>query len=265
MGFYGKSFSFNGIPSEEFGLRISELDADGVNQTMGSASIDIVEDKIYRKYKPYFYGVTASPKMSFPMSAFSETDIDGNLFAKIQKAYFSARNYKKFQIHQEDLSDIYFESMLIDPQITKIGNVGKGISFTVLSSSPFAWHFPKMTAYTFTDAFVSSTVTFNNQSDYMEDYLYPMLTITMNSESSPSLYITNLDDGNRRFELIELLQGEIITMDCLRQTLISSTGFPRLSKFNKRYLRLVNGQNRLQIQGNVSSIVMTTQFISKKI
>lgn len=264
MSFYGSSFSFNGISSEQFGLRIAELDAGGVNEMMGSASLEIKEDKIYRRPTPFFYGVTPSPKLSFPVSAFSEDTIDADIYSKIQKAYFSSKNYKRFQIVQNDLMDIYFDALLLDPKVTKVGNETKGISFIVSCSSPFAWHFPKTRSYTYAGAVIDENIIFNNESDDAESYLYPNLTIIMNS-SGGDVTITNSDDGSRVFEFTSLSADENIIVDCYRQTIKSSTGLRRINNFNKKYLRFVNGLNHLRVQGGVYRLILTTQFISKKI
>jgi phage-related protein len=227
--------------------------------------MDIVEEKIYRKAIPYHLGSTPNSKLSFSISAFSEEDLDADMVARIEKAYFSHRTYKPFMIYQPDLEDVYWLAILQDPRFHKIGNIAKGVSFTVSCNAPYGFHYPHQTAWTFTDPTVDQTVIFNNTSDDSGDYLLPQLVITMNNTADADLSITNSDDGNRNFVFTDLSQNEVIIMDCYRQTLSSSTGLRRLSKFNKKYLRLVNGLNHLRIQGNVASIVMTTQFISKKI
>lgn len=264
MSFYGSSFSFDNVSSETFGLKIGELDGSAVNEIMASSSMEIVDQKIYRRTTNYFYGATPSPKLSFPISVFSENEIDADLLAEIQKVYFSTRSYKVFTIDQDDLRDIYFDCMLLDPSIIKIANVTKGISFTVSCSSPFAWHFPKMTAYSYVGSVVDENEVFYNASDDSGAYLYPSLIITMNSTGG-DVTITNSDDASRVFQFTGLSANEIITMDCSRQTLNSSTSLKRLGNFNKRYLRLVPGLNHLRIQGGVEQIVMTTQFVAKKI
>jgi phage-related protein len=77
--------------------------------------------------------------------------------------------------------------------------------------------------------------------------------------------ITNLDDSNRVFSFTGVSPNEVLTVNNSLQTISSSTGLIRLSYFNKHFLRLVPGVNRLRIQGNVGSVAMTTQFVAKKI
>ena len=264
MAFYGASFIYNGVPSETYGLRIAEIDADAVTRTMGSSAMEIYEQKIYRRAQPYFFGATPSPKLSFPFSAFSEDEIDADLFQRIQKWLFSSRSYKKFQIDQPDVQNIYFNAILNDPQIVRVGNIIKGFSCMVTCDSPFAWNFPKTTLYEYTSSVVDSVEIFNNTSDDIGNYLYPSLEITMNNIGG-DLRIENESDSNRITEFDALSPSEIIDIDSSLQTLSSSTGLRRLTNFNKKFLRLIPGINRLHIQGNVASIAMTTQFVAKKL
>jgi phage-related protein len=264
MSFYGSAFSYNNIQSESFGLRIAELDASGVNESMGSSSMEILEQKIYRRATPFFFGATPSPKLSFEMSAFSENEIDADLFQLIQKAYFSSRTYQKLYIDQVDMQSTYFNCILLDPQIVRVGNLLHGIRFTVSCDAPFAWGWPKTTTYNYTQTIVDSTETFLNTSDDTGGYLYPNLTITLNNIDD-DLSITNLDDNNRVFAFTGISANEVLTINNGLQTISSSTGLRRLSNFNKHFLRLVPGRNRLRIQGNIASIQMVTQNIVKKI
>ena len=265
MAFYGRSFMYDGVPSETYGLYIADIDANAINVSMGSSSMDIREQKIFRKATPYFYGGTPSPKLSFDMSVFSEGEIDASSFQLIQKWLFSSRTYKTLQIDQPDIQDVYFRAILNDPKINRVGNLLQGLSFSVICDSPYAFRFPKTTTYTYTTSIVDSTETFYNESDDTGDYLYPSsLVITMNTEGG-DITITNLDDSNRVVNFVNLSANEILTISSTYQTIESSTGLLRLSNSNKKFLRLVSGVNRLRVQGNVASVAMTNQFIAKKI
>lgn len=265
MAFYGRSFIYDGVPSETYGLYISYIDSNAVNTSMGSSSVDIREETIFRRPTPYFYGSTPSPKLSFDMSVFSEQEIDAHTFELIQKWLFSAREYKNLQIDQPDIQDVYFKAILNKPEIVRVGNLLQGLSFTVECNSPFAFKFPKVTTYTYVVSVVDSTETFYNESDDAGDYLYPTsMVITMNTEGG-DVTITNTQDSNRVVSFTSLLPSEVLTISPSLQTISSSTGLLRLSNSNKKFLRLVNGLNSLRIQGNVASVVMTNEFIVKKI
>ena len=54
--FYGKSFIFNDIPSEVYGLRIFDFNASNPNVSSGGGEVSIFEEWLYRREVPYFYG-----------------------------------------------------------------------------------------------------------------------------------------------------------------------------------------------------------------
>lgn len=264
MSFYGSSFLYNNVASELYGLRISSIDSQAVNESMGSSDVEIMNKKIYRRATPYFYGSTPTPVLSFPMSAYSAEEIDSEFFQLIQKAFFSNRNFKKLQINQFDMQDVYFNCILKSPKIIRIGNLLTGIKFDVVCDSPFAWRFPKTTNYTYTASVVNDNVTYNNTTDDTGNYTFPSLVITMNNIGG-DISIVNSDDNNRVFTFTGLSPDEVLTIDCSLQTISSSTGLKRLSNFNKNFLRLLPKLNHLHITGSVANIAMTVQTIAKKI
>lgn len=265
MAFYGRSFIWNGTPSELFGLYIADIDANGINESMGSSSLEILEKRIFRNPKPYFLGASPSPKLEFDFSAYSESEMDAVQFEGVQKWLFSSREYMRLQIDQPDLQNIYFNCFFTDPKIKRVGNLIQGFSATVVCDSPFAYRFPLVTTYTYGSSVVDSTETFYNMSDDDGAYLLPNeIIITVNNEGG-NVSITNLDDENRVMSFTGLQANEILTVSSLYQTIDSSSGLKRMGNFNKKFLRLVPNRNRLRIQGNLSSFVMTNTFIAKKI
>lgn len=264
MAFFGSYFIYDGIPSETYGLKIMDIDSQEVSKTMGSSSMEILEQKIFRRAQPYFYGATPAPKLEFDFSAYSEDEMDAGMFELVQKWLFSSRTYKRLQIDQADIRDIYFDCILTDPSINRVGNLIQGFSCKVQCNSPFAWMFPSTTNYTYTSSIVDSSVVYYNGSDDTGGYLYPTLVITMNNVGG-DISITNSSDASRVFSFTGLSGNEIITINCSNQTISSSLGLKRLSNFNKHFLRLLPAVNNLRIQGNVANIAMTTQYVAKKL
>jgi phage-related protein len=264
MPFYAVSFSYNGIPSETYGLLISEIDGSGVSKSMGSGSVDIYNQKIYRRAVPFFFGASPSEVLKFTMSAHATSELTAVDFELIQKWLFSSRSYKRLQIFQPDLDTVYFNAIFNSPEIERVGNNIVGFTAEVQTNAPYAFMFPKTTTYTFTSPVVDSTKIFINSSDDSENYLYPSLVITMNTFGG-NVSITNVGDSNRVSSFTGLAAGEVITINSDTQIISSSTSLYRLSAFNKKFLRLLPGKNTLRIQGAVASIAMTTTFVSRRI
>lgn len=264
MSFYGKSFIYNGVPSDTYGLFINSIDAQAVNKTMGSNALEIMEQKIYRRATPFFFGSTPSQKLSFPFSAFSDRELMADEFQAVQKWLFSSRTYKRLQVVQDDMQEVYFNCFMNNPEIVRVGNLIQGFGCTVECDSPFAYRFPKTVTYTYTQPTVSSTKIFYNYSDDGGDYLYPTLSITVNSFGG-TVTIRNVNESLRETQFTSLSPNEVLTVNCGLQTISSSTGLRRLGNFNKKFLRLLPGKNELRISGSVASLSITTQFVAKKI
>lgn len=265
MSFYGRSFIYDNTPSDIYGIFIADLDGSAINNSMGSAPLTIREEYIFNKSTPYFYGASHQQRLSFKMKIFSEKEITADEFQQIQKWLFSSRNYKKLQIVQEDMQDVYFNAILNSPEVIRVGNIIQGFSFIVECDSPFAYRFPKTTSYIYSSENVLSTEVFYNSSDDKYGYLYPSLVITMNSLDGYISITNDSDDPDRIFQFNGLSANEVLTVDCEKQIITSSTGLKRLSNFSKNFLRLISGVNVLQIEGNVHKVEMTTRFIVKKV
>lgn len=264
MSFYAKSFIYNGIPSDTFGLFISDLDASAINSSMGSFDVTLYEQKIYRKQTPYFFGATGVPHLEFDMSCFSEQELTAEDFEGVQRWLFGSTSYKTLQIVQEDMQEVVFYAILNSPEIIRVGNIIMGCKFHVVCNSPYGFKYPQTVVYTYTASIVDANEIFYNASDDISNYLYPTTVITMNNIGG-DITITNSDDVNRVFEFTDLQPNEVITIDNSLQTISSSTGLKRLSLFNKHFLRFVPNVNHLHIQGNVLSISNTFSLIVKKI
>lgn len=262
--FYGRSFIFDNVPSEIYGLYISSLDNSGAESSDGSSSMDIIEKKIFRRPSPFFLGATPSPVLTFKLSAFFDGEMDAVHFEAVQKWLFSRREYTRFAVDQPDVQDVYWNCLLIDPTIERVGNLIRGFTCTVRCDSPYGWKYPKTTIYEYTATSVDATEIFYNTSDDDGSYLYPNLVITQNNTDG-DISITVTEDSNRVFSFMDLQANEVLTVDCLNQTISSSTGLKRMGNFNKNFLRLVPGKNTLEIVGNVESIAMETQFVARKI
>ena len=57
MAFYAKNFVYAGISSEIYNLQIANIDGGGTTNGVGSGDVTIIEKYIYKKNKPFFYGI----------------------------------------------------------------------------------------------------------------------------------------------------------------------------------------------------------------
>ena len=264
MSFYGRSFLYGGIASEIYGLYIMDINSNAINESMGSSSMKIIEQEVFRRPTPYLLGMTPIPKLSFGFSAFSESELDAEQYSLVQRWLFSPRVYTPLAIDQVDMQNIYFNCIFNDPKTVKSGSLIQGFSATVECDSPFGWFYPQTTLYSYSSSVVDADELYYNGSDDSSGYLYPTLTVTMN-DFEGDFSITNADDANRVSSFVNLQANEVLNINCSLQTISSSTGLKRLGNSNKKFLRLVPGRNRLNIVGNVASISMVNRWVAKKV
>lgn len=257
MAFMGSVFLFDGRSSEYFGLRIGYIDTNAINKMMGSFSLDIKEKKLYRRNVPFFFGAEGNPHLEFDISAFTEEELTAQDFEQVQNWLFGRKSYKQFQVVQEDMEHVYFNVIFNSPELVKVGGQIRGFNCRVICDGPYAYRNVAAVNRTYTGDPTNTNEVFYNPSQDGSAYLYPTSVITMTATSNGDLSIVNASDDNREFEFTDLSANEVLTVNNSLGIITSSTGLRRLSKFNKKWLRLVPGANNLTITGNVASISHT--------
>lgn len=262
MSFGGLDFIFDGQYSENYGLKIMSIGGSSVTSNASAGcGIDIFSDWVYRNPSAFHQGVAQNKPLEFDIELVSEDELPGIMRSKISKWLFGRMNFCKLQIIQRDLQDIYFNCHLIDPQLTYIGNYCHGIKCKVQCDAPWAWQTEK--------EYVAKLDAQNKWEHYNDsddtDYTYPIVEFMTGNGQDISVSIKNLDDNNREMRFEKLDASEIITVDCRNQTLkseyytIDAQSGERIKvetpglvsdKFNKKFFRLVPGQNRLEIIGS---------------
>lgn len=253
MSFIATNFVFDGIPSEELGLIITAMDAD--TSSSAGNDIDLIVKSVYRRPKPYFYGVNQNKVLTFNIEFSSNNEIDSIRASKIQNILFGQMTYKTMQIVQPDMGEMFINCFLLSPEIRKIGGQIVGFKALVQCDSPWAWSNEKSKIYTYpevtgkrTDAQIFNNISANNY------YSYPKIVVTMNNTGG-SFKLINITDNNRSMEFTTIPAGMVLTIDNDLEIL---TSFPALagmlSSFNKKWFRLLQGRNSLSWEGYIKSI-----------
>ena len=258
MAFNGKNFIFDSIPSENYGIVITST---GETSQEPLADIQPTTTRIYRRNKSFLYGVTPNPTLEFQIMFHSiDGYIDSVMFGLISQWLFGQQNYKKLQILQEDMSDVYFNCFLTKPEVIKYGNQIAGVKAVVVCDSPFAYTFDRTSTYTYVSPPSDTVLTFDNLS-HDSYYLFPIVEFTMGA-SGGNLSILSTEES-RTFSFTGLAANEVITVNNDLQIITSSLALLRLSKFNKTFMRFVPGRNILRVTGSIVSLKFTYSFARK--
>jgi hypothetical protein len=262
VSFYAKSFVYDSIASENFNIEIANTDSgNGIISSPGSGKISILESYIYRRPVPFFLGIHFDSRLSFPVSFFSPDEINALDISYIQSWLFSKSQYKSLVIIQPDLDETILNCIFTDPTILRAGNIIYGISGLCEVNSQFAYTYPKTVTYNYSTPPSSSLITFFNNSHY-SGYLYPSMTLTMNSTGG-SVTIINASDADREFTFTSLSPNEILTINNDLGIVTSSLNVLRIANFNKKFLRFIPGLNQLYVTGDISKLVLTYQFVRR--
>lgn len=262
MSFYGKSFMYAGKSSEEYNLEIANIDGGGVTSNSSSGQVEIIKQMIFRRPRPYFYGVYYSDSLVFPVSFFSPDEITAVDASQISAWLFGNLDYKDLAIIQPDMDSFYIRCIFSNPQAIRAGNVIVGFNCDCICDSQFAYEYEKTKTYTLTPG-SGSTINFYNFSDY-PGYLYPTIDFTISGSGTGNYFsIINTSDSNRTFTFAGLSGSEVITVNNDLCIITSSYGNNRLSSFNKNFFRFIPGVNTLTVTGNASELNITYQFLKR--
>jgi phage-related protein len=253
MGFYGTSFIFDGVPSEEYGMMIYDVGSSKQDET-AFVSSKFIEDRISRRYDPLFYGQTYNDPLEFKLTFGLHPELidqgkhfDRYDFERIASWLTGRNGYKWLTICGEDADYVRYKCQITELEIVEGGVYPQVFTCKVSCDSPFGYTREMVFNYVCTDTLspiLHSRSTYNG-------FYYPKMTIALNGASEIS--VTNQSDGGRIFSFSGIpaaFQNAILTIDCLNQTIVSSTGDNMYPYCNKRFFRLIRGDNNLSISGN---------------
>jgi len=267
--FYGSTFIFDDIPGENYNLCILDFEKTGGegDSSAGSES-KIYKTWLYRKPKPYFYGRSFETPLSFDFTVGSFDPIIGIDRSLIERWLLGRNTYLPLQICQDDISSVYFNVIFTSAKNKYIGNIHQGITLNAECDAPFGFTEEKTYSCTVDGdgSITNSTFNFDNQSDDT-DYLYPSIVFQTN-DIGTSVSLTNNTDEGRSFAFggigyDPISVNETITVNNYNQTIVSDSGLRRLSKFNKKWFRLLPGINSLTLVGGLLSFQIVYKFARK--
>lgn len=254
MAFWGDEFIFDGVSCAEFGLTVYDFGSNGQDDVEFKVG-EIVEDRIPGRYDALTYGLNQNQALEFTLvfgpnmesidanSSMDRYDIDA-----ITAWLTGHSGYKWLMIVQDDMELFRYKCIVSGLQLITYGNMPWAFSCTLSCDSPFAYMVPETFSYTVNG---TSTVTLQNRSGY-NGFYRPKLEITMNGGNS--IAIQNQSDGNRVFQFANLPGSHslVISIDNQNQVITNSQELNLYPYFNMKFMRLVRGDNVLQITGNAT-------------
>lgn len=278
LDFYGSHFEYAGVYSRQYGVIFANVSTER-NVLLGDtiSANTLFNRKGIRNY--YLNDDRSESPIEFDVEFISDRDepFEINELRKIEKWLFNTPGYSKLYLDMAndcfgetveyingEQKRLYLNCRFINPERIE-GNGGVfGIKATMQCDSGMAWQDAAVYKYTLTNNSSSSNSTVDVVVDTdLKDYIYPKVTIQMNSGGG-DVIITNLTDNESmgsprltKFVGVGTLASVIMNGET---NYISGDYY---SKFvNRNFIRLRDGVNKISVTGNVDSV--TFEFSNRR-
>lgn len=262
---YGSHFEYGGVSSRQYNLIIANVDTSRVTMLGGKKEgVTVFNKKSKRKYL-IGDNYVDSP-LSFEIEILTE---DGTPFApterrQIEKWLFNYRAYRK--LYLDDADDEFGESCeyvdgkplrnylncrLINPEKIEYQGGVVGYKATLEADSNMYWQDAVVKTFDIDNTTSSNTnITITVDTD-IDEYIYPRVVIRMGANGG-AISIANLsDDTNRTTQFTGIGANASITM----KGEINYVSGEYYEKFiDRNFIRLLDGENKLNIAGDITSI-----------
>ena len=261
-------FEYAGKSSREYGLIMANVETS--RYTSVSGKVQTVKSYSKLGKKNYYIGTsTADAPMVFDAEVVSETPLDLATQRIVEKWLFHKNGYKQFFVDMFDDYDCesyelidgqpkrtYLNCRFINPEKLEYNGGIVGYKFTVECDSHLAWQEPITVTYEVNstdDAGVYIDIFVDTDSN---DFVYPEVVVTTRTGCAGFQIVNESDDPSRITAFVGDIPNTVIRM-------IPSVGFVTDGCYDlfikKNFVRLLDGDNTLFVNGDVESIQVTWQ------
>lgn len=234
-------FIFDGIDSKDMGLSIVQIGS-GFYETPFIGGQEV--DEVQIGHKNYFFG-TKKKCLEFELT-FSLLDEEFTSQRRFEIAkWLVSDEYKPFKTY-DDLSKTYnIISTGASDLMTGGGNKGY-FTMKFKTDAPWAWSDEEESVFDLSAITVPTKISVENKSNVLK-YYEPEMEFTL--VGSTGVSFKNASNGGETLGFTGLQNGETVYVDNDKGDIVSNTGLYRLSNCNRKWLRLVQGLNEIEVTG----------------
>lgn len=260
------NFEYDGIKSAKYGLFFGHVDTERLKQICGNLEYNQVFYPSLNRQEIHGVNKDEFP-LSFDLEIISAEPISYWSAKEIKKWLFNSPTYKKLyasRIKDKTIEKIngeekrrYVECVFTNPEAMFYADGLHGWKCTCTLSS--GWAFQDEIEITYTDFTENITIPVDSDNG---DYIYPTFTFSADATTNPiSPTIVNTSDNNRTMEIKDIPAQTEVYVDSAVGTITDNTGTSLYSNLvDQKFLRLVNGDNVLQISG-ISELTIRYQNV----
>lgn len=256
MNVYGKSFTYSGRNSNDFGVVLCSFET---SDTMRDTAIDYTVNKSEltpNRSIANYYNHKFSDVMQFSVGV---CKCQGDPFTEAERREIvgwltSSKGYQLFHVQDFPGNDYhqnidYFATCVGYKEFTPNGAIN-GMSFDFECNAPYGFSPEEVTNF---DITTTGTVTINNTSDEWNEDYYPILELE--GKSTGTVNITNNVYPDTIMEL-KIKNGQRLLIDNQDGDITDNVGiFDYSTDTNLKWLRLKHGENVITISGNVKGCI----------
>jgi phage-related protein len=219
---------------------IADFKSDSVSETAAfSPSLNTVKPPDSNRF--LHNGITYDNHPQHQFSIISAAPIPDFLRRDILKWLVGRKDFKKLIVHQTDLENYYYNCVFTNTDIIYVNGRCHGFRVTANFDSTYARGKP---TFVTVSAGANQSVTIYNNSDIVDEYVYPLVTFRGSSVD----IVNKTDDTGRHFKFSGLASGSTTVVDNEVKYITSSSSEPIAAAFEgKHWLRLRPGKNELSI------------------
>lgn len=272
MDAFFKDVKFGNFIATEHNLVAVSFDDSSSDEDDFGMESDTEEEYLGRNTIPLDYGSTHQGKQSFEITfmkdpckisdqndmALTDFEVRAILRELTGKQYYQNLYLYDGRNHYDE--PVHFRAKVTETSRQVVNGLTMGLKFGFECDS--FWMYTDELSLDLRPK-ANQNVYFYNSSDELNDYLLPILEITIGS-AADSFTITNKSDNDRQTKITTVSSGEIITLDSLH-TKISSSKSGRLiaDDFNMKWVKLVPDENILVFSQNCS-VTMKYTLLRKR-
>lgn len=265
MDLYGCHFEYAGLSSRMYGLIFATVNSPKNLALSGQAeAVSFYNKKEKKKY--HLGDVFDNAAMTFEAEIVSRNVIGRVDQRCIEKWLFHQANYcrlyidmdddhygENFEIVNGEEKRLYLNCRFVNPEKIEGDGGLVGYHFTVECDSHMAWQDSVLYEYEINHNSTSSNsiVTVNVDSDVV-DYIYPKVTIQLGSVGGDICISNNSDEATRLTSFVSLSPYISLVMRGDGINYISGDNYTKFK--DKNFIRLLDGENKIAIIGDISKI-----------
>lgn len=268
---YGSHFEYTGVSSRQYNLIIANVGTSRMIQLGGTKeTISLFSKKNRRRHiiDDDYSGAMLSFDIEFVTD--NTRSLEYSERRKIEKWLFKKQDYCKLYFDIADDTAVetyeyingickrnYLNCRFVNPEKLEYNGGIVGYKATLEADSDMFWQDAVENTYTINNATESDStiITIAVDTD-LDDYTYPKVTINIGNTGGDIIISNNSDDSARLTKFVGLSPNANIVMKG-DLNYINGQYYEKFAKQN--FIRLLDGENKLAVMGDVSSIKIEFQ------